>query len=159
MPTQRDYSELLIQLPALLEGETDPIANLANACALLKSQFNFWWVGLYLVREGELVLGPFQGPPACTRIGFGKGVCGTCWQTAELQHVPDVHQFPGHIACSSASLSELVVPIFNPEINEVIAVLDIDSDKLDDFTAADEAALVKVCEYLQTSVLHLLMSR
>ncbi len=124
------YRELLPKLKALLEGEYDMIANMANVAAALKEVFNWWWVGFYLVKENELVLGPFQGPVACTRIGFGKGVCGTTWQRKESVLVPDVNQFPGHIACSSASVSEIVVPVFDKN-REVIAVLDVDSERFD----------------------------
>ncbi|MBP8903681.1 MAG: GAF domain-containing protein, partial [Paludibacteraceae bacterium] len=129
-PKDARYRELLPQLQSLVEGETDLTANLANVAAALKDVFGWWWVGFYIVRENQLVLGPFQGPVACTRIGFGKGVCGTAWKEKRSILVPDVNQFPGHIACSSASVSEIVVPVFNKE-NEVIAVLDVDSERYD----------------------------
>ena len=130
------YSALLPQIEALITGETDPIANMANVTAALREAFGFFWVGFYRVMEKQLVLGPFQGSLACTRIGYGKGVCGTAWKEAESQLVPDVDLFPGHIACSSASKSEIVIPIFDPA-GRVVAVLDIDSDKADDFSETD----------------------
>lgn len=130
------YSALLPQIEALITGETDPIANMANVTAALREAFGFFWVGFYRVVGEQLVLGPFQGSLACTRIGYGKGVCGTAWKEAESQLVPDVDLFPGHIACSSASKSEIVIPIFDPA-GRVVAVLDIDSDKADDFSETD----------------------
>lgn len=130
------YSALLPQIEALITGETDPIANMANVTAALREAFGFFWVGFYRVVGEQLVLGPFQGSFACTRIGYGKGVCGTAWKEAESQLVPDVDLFPGHIACSSASKSEIVIPIFDPA-GRVVAVLDIDSDKADDFSETD----------------------
>ena len=133
------YENLLPQIKALVEGETDGIANMANISACLKDTFNFWWVGFYRVIDDELVLGPFQGPLACTRIRKGKGVCGTAWQNAETIIVPDVDEFPGHIACSSLSKSEIVVPVVRK--GEVIAVLDIDSEKLNTFDEVDKAYL------------------
>lgn len=136
------YRILLPQLQALLAGETDPIANLANTAALLKEAFRFLWVGFYLVRENQLVLGPFQGPVACTRIGYGKGVCGKAWEKGETQVVPDVDAFPGHIACSSASRSEIVVPLFSS--GKVVGVLDIDSENLAHFDATDQQYLEKM---------------
>lgn len=132
---QQRYAEILPQLEALIAGETDLIANLANIAAVLRETFGFFWVGFYLVKGDELVLGPFQGPLACTRIQLGKGVCGTAWQTKQAQLVPDVDAFPGHIACSSASRSELVIPVLHK--SEVIMVLDVDSDRLDDFDETD----------------------
>ena len=123
------------QIKALLEGEPDLIANLANVVAALKEQFGWFWVGFYLVKHGELVLGPFQGPVACTRIAKGKGVCGSAWAQAKTLVVPDVETFPGHIACSSLSRSEIVVPIFKGD--EVAGVLDVDSELLDQFDATD----------------------
>src|SRR5205085_9010530 len=119
----------------LVEGEPDLIANLANIMAALKHGMNFFWVGIYFVKDKELVLGPFQGPVACVRIGFGKGVCGTSWQKAETLIVPDVDKFPGHIACSTESKSEIVVPVFKN--GKVTAVLDVDSNELSDFDSTD----------------------
>lgn len=136
------YQTLIPQLEALIAGERDVIANLANIAAALKQTMSFFWVGFYIVRDGQLVLGPFQGPVACTRIDFGKGVCGTAWKTKETIIVPDVEQFPGHIACSSASRSEIVLPVFKN--NEVVMVLDVDSDKLNDFNEDDSVALAQV---------------
>lgn len=136
------YENLLPQIKSLVEGESDEIANMANISACLKDTFNFWWVGFYRVIADELVLGPFQGPLACTRIRKGKGVCGTAWQNAETVIVTDVDEFPGHIACSSLSKSEIVVPVFNN--NEVVAVLDIDSEKLATFDAIDKEYLEKL---------------
>ncbi|GHT54624.1 diguanylate cyclase [Bacteroidia bacterium] len=140
------YENLLPQLHALVEPETDFIANLANTAAVLKSTFDFFWVGFYLVKGDELVLGPFQGPVACTRIAYGKGVCGTAWKEQRTMIVPDVEQFPGHIACSSESKSEIVVPLFHN--NEVTGVLDIDSDQLNTFDETDAKYLKKICGYL-----------
>src|SRR5436309_11475127 len=125
---EEQYQALLPQIKALTEGEEDLVANLANICGALKEQFNWWWIGFYLVKNGELVLGPFQGPVACTRIKKGKGVCGASWERAETLIVPDVEEFPGHIACSSLSRSEIVVPIFSGA--EVAGVLDADSEHL-----------------------------
>lgn len=142
-PKDARYRELLPQLQSLVEGETDLTANLANVAAALKDVFGWWWVGFYLVKENQLVLGPFQGPVACTRIGFGKGVCGTAWKEKRSILVPDVNQFPGHIACSSASVSEIVVPVFNKE-NEVIAVLDVDSERYDVLDEVDVVWLEKI---------------
>lgn len=129
------YDSLLPQISALIAGEDDLIANLANICAALKEQFNFLWVGFYLVKDNELVLGPFQGPVACTRIAKGKGVCGTAWEQGKTIIVPDVDAFPGHIACSSSSKSEIVVPILRN--GSVVAVLDLDSTALNHFDATD----------------------
>ena len=140
------YRELLPQLHALVSTETDLIANLANVAAALKQTFGFFWVGFYLVKEDELVLGPFQGPIACTRIRLGKGVCGTAVKEARTLIVPDVEQFPGHIACSSDSKSEIVVPILQQ--SEVIGVLDIDSDELDSFDTIDARYLEEICTYI-----------
>ena len=125
-------------------GEPDLVANLANVCAALKEQFKWFWVGFYLVKEDELVLGPFQGPVACTRIGLGKGVCGTSWQQEKTLVVPDVDAFPGHIACASASRSEIVVPVFYD--GKVVAVLDVDSDELDQFNETDALYLQQIVE-------------
>ncbi len=142
-PKDVRYRELLPQLQSLVEGETDLTANLANVAAALKDVFGWWWVGFYIVRENQLVLDPFQGPVACTRIGFGKGVCGTAWKEKRSILVPDVNQFPGHIACSSASVSEIVVPVFNKG-NEVIAVLDVDSERYDVLDEVDVVWLEKI---------------
>lgn len=139
MSKSEQYALLLKQMRGLLEGESDLTASLANAAALIHGAFGFWWTGFYLVRGRELVLGPFQGPVACTRIPFGKGVCGTAWQRAETVIVPDVEEFPGHIACSSESRSEIVVPILRD--GTVLAVLDIDSRELATFDAEDAAGL------------------
>ncbi|EOZ96549.1 GAF domain-containing protein, involved in signal transduction [Indibacter alkaliphilus LW1] len=138
------YEAILPQVEALISTETDTYANLANVSAVLKEAFGFFWVGFYLVKEGELVLGPFQGPLACTRIKLGKGVCGTSWEKAETQLVPDVDAFPGHIACSSASKSEIVVP--GIKNGEVWIVLDVDSDLLDDFDYTDQEYLEKLMQ-------------
>lgn len=132
----------------LCESENDLTANLANISALLKEVFNWWWVGFYLVKQDELVLGPFQGPVACTRIQFGKGVCGTAWQLNQTQLVPDVHQFPGHIACSAISNSEIVVPI--AANNQVVAVLDADSEHFAHFTEDDARELEILCQLLSS---------
>ena len=136
------YENLLPQIAFLIEGETDVIANMANISACLKDTFNFWWVGFYRVIGEELLLGPFQGPLACTRIAKGKGVCGTAWQNAQTVIVPDVDAFPGHIACSSLTKSEIVVPIINKGV--VTAVLDIDSEKADNFDDTDKFYLEKI---------------
>ncbi|HWK07317.1 MAG TPA: GAF domain-containing protein [Puia sp.] len=130
------YASLLPQVRALVEGENDAVANLANIAAALKEQFGWLWVGFYLVKNDELIVGPFQGPVACTRIRKGRGVCGTSWEKAATLIVPDVEAFPGHIACSSLSRSEIVVPIFHK--GEVIGVLDADSVELNDFDAEDQ---------------------
>jgi len=132
---KEQYESLLPQIAALITGETDQVANLANISAALKEQFGWFWVGFYLVKQGELVLGPFQGPVACTRIAKGKGVCGAAWEQARTLVVPDVEAFPGHIACSSLSRSEIVVPVFKGD--EVAGVLDVDSELLDQFDATD----------------------
>jgi len=143
----RDYSSAIRHIEGVLQGEDDLVANLANVAAILKELPGFFWVGFYLVRENELVLGPFQGPVACTRISKGKGVCGTAWATGQVQLVPDVHEFPGHIACNASSRSEVVVPIFNGT-SEVAMVLDVDSDQLNDFDQHDAHALQKVAHLL-----------
>lgn len=140
------YAALFPQITGLLEGETDLTANLANVAAALKEQFGWLWVGFYLVRNGELVLGPFQGPVACTRIRKGKGVCGTSWEEARTLIVPDVERFPGHIACSSLSRSEIVVPIIRHQ--EVVGVLDVDSIDLDQFDETDQHWLEKIVELI-----------
>ncbi len=139
---EEQYSSLLPQIVALMEGETDLVANLANVVAALKEQFSWLWVGFYLVKNNELVVGPFQGPVACTRIRKGKGVCGTCWEQAKTILVPDVEAFPGHIACSSLSRSEIVVPLFDK--GEVAGVLDVDSVDLNAFDAVDQQWLEKI---------------
>jgi L-methionine (R)-S-oxide reductase len=139
LPKTARYAELHPQLEALTTGEADRTANLANTAAALRQAFGFFWVGFYVVQGDELVLGPFQGPIACTRIRRGRGVCGTSWAEARTVLVPDVEEFPGHIACSSDSKSEIVVPILKN--GEVVAVLDVDSDKLNDFDHDDQAAL------------------
>lgn len=139
------YENLLPQIKSLVEGENDIIANMANVAACLKDTFNFWWVGFYRVIGEELVLGPFQGPLACTRIRKGKGVCGTAWQKAETVMVPDVDEFPGHIACSSLTKSEIVVPVFKG--NDVVAVLDIDSERLANFDETDKSLLEELVTY------------
>jgi L-methionine (R)-S-oxide reductase len=139
---KEQYRSLLPQIEALLYGEPDLVANLANICAALKEQFKWFWVGFYLVKNGELVLGPFQGPIACTRIAKGKGVCGTSWQNAETLIVPDVDEFPGHIACSSLSRSEIVIPLFYN--NEVVGVLDVDSEDLAKFDEIDAEYLEQI---------------
>ena len=136
------YEAILPQIEALITGEPDLYANLANISAALKEAFDFFWCGFYLVKENQLVLGPFQGPIACTRISLGKGVCGTAWQEGKTIVVPDVDAFPGHIACSSASKSEIVVPVFKGGI--VAMVLDVDSDHLDDFDSVDQEYLEKL---------------
>lgn len=140
------YQSLIPQIKALIEGEPDLVANLANTVAALKEQFGWFWVGFYLVKGEELVLGPFQGPIACTRIRYGKGVCGTSWQKAETLIVPDVEQFPGHIACSSLSKSEIVVPVIRD--GKVIGVLDVDSEKLDQFNTTDQQYLEEIVNAL-----------
>ncbi|ACT94873.1 GAF domain-containing protein [Dyadobacter fermentans] len=141
------YDALLPQIEALVADESDLTANLANIAAVLKEAFGFFWVGFYLAKEGQLVLGPFQGPIACTRIPFHKGVCGASYSRAETIIVPDVEQFPGHIACSSASRSEIVVPVFHRN-GTVAMVLDVDSDQLDDFSETDREALEKVAKLI-----------
>jgi L-methionine (R)-S-oxide reductase len=143
---REQYQSLIPQIKALLEGETDLIANLGNVSAALKEQFNFFWVGFYLVKGDQLVLGPFQGPVACTRIAPGRGVCGSAWQEKKTFIVPDVDAFPGHIACSSASKSEIVLPVIRN--NEVIAVLDVDSEHLDQFDGDDEKYLSQIIELI-----------
>jgi GAF domain-containing protein len=141
------YAELIPQIASLIKDESDLTANLANISAALKQAFGFWWVGFYLVKEGQLVLGPFQGPIACTRIEKGKGVCGTAWERGETILVPNVDEFPGHIACSAESRSEIVVPIFGNG-DGVIGVLDVDSDSLNDFSATDAANLEAICRLI-----------
>jgi GAF domain-containing protein len=144
---EEQYLSLLPQIEGLIAGEVDLTANLANVCAALKAQFNFFWVGFYLVKGDELVLGPFQGPVACTRIAKCRGVCGQAWQQKHVLLVPDVDAFPGHIACSSLSKSEVVIPLFGAD-DEVKAVLDVDSDRLNDFDEIDVTYLSKLCSLL-----------
>lgn len=144
---EEQYKALLPQINALLDGEPDLVANLANVAAALKEQFNWLWVGFYLVKDDELVLGPFQGPVACTRIKKGRGVCGASWAKAETLIVPDVEKFPGHIACSSLSRSEIVVPVFKN--NEVVAVLDVDSEAVDQFDETDKRFLEDITKIIK----------
>ena len=146
MSKAEQYALLHVQLKSLLEGETDRTANLANAAALIHETFGFWWTGFYLVRGRELLLGPFQGPVACTRSPFGKGVCGTAWERRETIVVPDVEAFPGHIACSSLSRSEIVVPILQG--GDVVAVLDIDSRELATFDEQDASGLEALAQLI-----------
>ena len=143
---QERYEALLPQIKAVIEGENDLIANMANVAAMLHETFGFWWTGFYRVVGEELVLGPFQGPMACTRIKKGRGVCGTAWQQEETQVVPDVDKFPGHIACSSLSRSEIVVPVKQGE--DIIAVLDIDSAELNTFDHTDRHFLEEIVSML-----------
>lgn len=143
------YQLLTEQIRALIEGETDSVAVMANVCAAIHEAMGFWWTGFYRVLNGELVLGPFQGPVACMHIGFGKGVCGTAWKDARTVIVPDVEQFPGHIACSSLSRSEIVVPVFSKD-EVVVAVLDIDSKELSTFEETDQEYLEEICRCLST---------
>lgn len=154
---QERYDSLLPQLEALVAGEKDLIANLSNIAAALKQAMDFFWVGFYLVKEEQLVLGPFQGPVACTRIDYGKGVCGTAWKEKKTIVVPDVELFPGHIACSSASRSEIVLPAFSvrspSDRNGAVAlVLDVDSDVVNDFDQTDAAALEKVMRLIEKNL-------
>lgn len=143
---QQQYEALIPQIKGLLQGEADLIANLANVTAALKEQFGWFWVGFYLVKKVELVLGPFQGPVACTRIKKGRGVCGSSWAKAQTLIVADVEKFPGHIACSSLSKSEIVVPIIKS--GEVIGVLDVDSEELDQFDETDQKYLEQIVELI-----------
>lgn len=142
----QQYREILPQIQALLEGETDTIANLSNTAAALQHHFNWHWVGFYLVRSGQLVLGPFQGPPACTRIAYGRGVCGQAWQQGQTLIVPNVHAHPDHIACSPHSQSEIVVPLRDP--NGIWGVLDIDADTLAAFDQTDAQYLETLVQWL-----------
>ena len=144
---QEKYESLIPQLKALIEDESDIVANMANVAAALKETFGFFWVGFYRVDGEQLVLGPFQGPVACTRIAYGRGVCGTAWKEGQTLLVPDVDQFPGHIACSSLSRSEIVVPAFKE--SKVCAVLDVDSDSLDAFSETDAVYLQKIVSLLK----------
>jgi L-methionine (R)-S-oxide reductase len=143
---QEQYESLIPQITGLLTGEDDLIANLANVVAALKEQFGWFWVGFYMVKKDELVLAPFQGPVACTRIKKGRGVCGTTWAEAKTLIVSDVEKFPGHIACSSLSKSEIVIPVIRN--GEVIGVLDVDSDELDSFDTTDQHYLEKIIELI-----------
>ena len=144
---EEKYQTLLPQIEALIQGEDDLIANLANITAVIKQTFGFFWIGFYLVKNNQLVLGPFQGTLACTRISKGKGVCGSAWEKAETIVVDDVDKFPGHIACSSASKSEIVVPVFNQK-REVVAVLDVDDDVYATFDATDKLYLEKLAKLI-----------
>ncbi len=146
MTKQETYQSILPQIEALVTGETDMIAKMANVVAVLHEAFGFWWTGFYRVEGQQLVLGPFQGPIACTRIPFGRGVCGTAWQRAETVIVPNVHEFAGHIACSSASNSEIVVPILRD--GQVIAVLDIDSKDFNTFDETDRLYLEQIAQLI-----------
>ncbi len=139
---EEKYQSIIPQIKALVEGEGDLIANLANVCAALKEQFGWFWVGFYLVKDDELVLGPFQGPVACTRIKKGKGVCGASWQREEVLLVPNVDEFPGHIACASASKSEIVLPFYLD--NQIVGVLDVDSEYLSHFDDVDAKYLKEI---------------
>ena len=145
---QEIYEAILPQVKALITDEADLIANLANISAVLREAFGFFWVGFYLKKENQLVLGPFQGPIACTRIPFTKGVCGHCYTTQKTVIVPDVEEFPGHIACASASKSEIVLPVFDKS-GEVCMVLDVDSDKLNDFSETDAEGLGNILKVLE----------
>ncbi len=142
------YEEIAPQIESLIEDENDLIANLANIAAVLKEAFGFFWVGFYIVKENQLMLGPFQGPLACTRIEYGKGVCGHCFEAKKVVVVPNVDEFPGHIVCSSDSKSEIVIPIIGRD-GEVFGVLDVDSDKLDDFAREDAEGLGKIVKLIE----------
>jgi GAF domain-containing protein len=144
---ESQYDSILPQISSLIDGESDQIANMANICAALKEQFNFFWVGFYMIKDDELVLGPFQGPVACTRIKRGKGVCGSAWEQKKTIIVPDVDLFPGHIACSSASKSEIVIPIIRS--GKVIGVLDVDSEELNSFDETDADYLLQILEFIE----------
>ncbi|UPS44925.1 GAF domain-containing protein [Prevotella sp. E15-22] len=141
------YKQLTSQIRSLIEGETDAVAVMSNVAAAIHQTMGFWWTGFYRVAGEELVLGPFQGPVACMHIPFGRGVCGTAWKRAETVVVPDVEQFPGHIACSSESRSEIVVPVFGHD-NTVVAVLDIDSRELNTFDETDRQYLEEICKII-----------
>jgi len=143
---QERYRSLIPQIKGLIEGETDLVANLANIAAALKEQFGWFWVGFYMVKEDELVVGPFQGPVACSRIQIGRGVCGTSWKEEKTIIVPDVEKFPGHIACSSLSRSEIVVPIMRKK--KVVGVLDVDSSELSEFDETDKLYLEEIVELI-----------
>ncbi|MBQ3699366.1 MAG: GAF domain-containing protein [Prevotella sp.] len=148
MDKTEKYRILTEQIRSLIEGETDSVAVMANVCAAIHEAMGFWWTGFYRVLNGELVLGPFQGPVACMHIGYGKGVCGTAWKEKQTIIVPDVEQFPGHIACSSLSRSEIVVPVFSKS-REVVAVLDIDSKELSTFDETDREYLEEICKIIE----------
>lgn len=147
MDKTEKYSLLIKQISALIDGETDQVAVMANVCAAIHETMGFWWTGFYRVVDNELLLGPFQGPVACMHIGFGKGVCGTAWKEQQTIIVPDVELFPGHIACSSLSRSEIVIPVLS-EGREVVAVLDIDSKELATFDNIDQQYLEEICKML-----------
>ena len=151
MTKEEKYKSLLPQVQGLLSGEPDSLANMANLAALLHQEMGFWWTGFYRVEGEELILGPFQGPIACTRIAYGRGVCGTAWKEKRTVVVPDVEQFPGHIACSSLSRSEIVVPVHNSN-GEVVAVLDIDSKDLNTFDETDKTYLEKLVNDISKSL-------
>jgi len=148
---EESYQEIIPQIEALMAGEADLIANLANISAALKQAFAFFWIGFYLVKDNELVLGPFQGPVACTRIQYGKGVCGKAWQDKTSIIVPDVDKFPGHIACSSLSKSEIVMPIFKD--GQVWLILDIDSDQVNNFSELDKNYLSQIVQIIEKSMI------
>lgn len=145
---EEKYSLLYKQIASLIEGESDTIANMANIAAMIQETFHFWWTGFYRVLDGQLILGPFQGPLACSRIAYGRGVCGTSWKERRTQLVPDVDKFPGHIACSSLSRSEIVVPLFD-EDGTVTAVLDIDSEHIATFDECDKEWLEKIVSLIK----------
>lgn len=145
------YREVLLQLSGLIRGESDETSVMANVAALIHHTFHFWWTGFYRVVNGELLLGPFQGPVACYRIAHGRGVCGTAWAERRTLVVPDVELFPGHIACSSESKSEIVVPIYN-KVGDVVAVLDIDSEHLGTFDATDQECLERICLLISETI-------
>ena len=147
MNKDEKYQLLTEQIESLIAGENDTVAVMANVCAAIHEAMGFWWTGFYRVKDGELVLGPFQGPVACMHIGFGKGVCGMAWKEQRTVIVPDVEQFPGHIACSSLSRSEIVVPVFSKN-GEIVAVLDIDSKELATFDDIDREYLEAICKIL-----------
>lgn len=154
MNKEEKYQLLAKQIGALIAGETDEVAVMANVCAVIHEAMGFFWTGFYRVKDGELVLGPFQGPLACMHIGFGRGVCGSAWKQRQTLVVPDVEEFPGHIACSSLSRSEIVVPLFSRE-GEVVAVLDIDSKELATFDETDRQYLEEICQKVaETIVIH-----
>ena len=146
MEKEERYHLLMKQVKAMVESESDAIANMANMASLIHETFGFWWTGFYRVMDDQLVLGPFQGPVACTRIGFGKGVCGTAWKECRTLVVPNVEQFTGHIACSSESKSEIVVPIFKDD--DIVGVLDIDSERLATFDSTDQKWLEEIVSVL-----------
>ena len=147
MMKDEQYRQLLAQVQSLVDGETDEVAKMANIAAAIHETMGFFWTGFYRVANGELLLGPFQGPVACMHIGYGRGVCGTAWKQQQTVIVPDVEQFPGHIACSSLSRSEIVVPVFNQE-GTVVAVLDIDSKELATFDETDRLWLERICQLI-----------